>query len=397
MTGVAAQLTGRNCVLIELSPLASSIAYSLNTSTGQDTLIRDANKIVEEVEKQFGNLVQAEISGEKYPLAYCVWAAKLSCPYCGTNFNLWDVSVDEVEWDEIEEFTCPKCQAELTYTDCNKVREENGFTEFEPVRVSIVQGRKRVERRPNASDLKRIAQAQVMTPAYWYPDYSVADGDKLSEPKQAHGLTRVSQFFTKRNLLILSHLWAEVVKNDNIMLRAAFTASLRRLTRFNRYMAKHKLNRSRELVGPLAKTVHIPAIFFEANPLIYFKKKAREYSRLKLPDGTGIRISTQSATDMPNIPSNSIDYIFTDPPFGANIQYSELNFVTESWLRAFTNASREAIISGAQDKRENDYYSLIYDSFRELYRILKPGRWLTVEFHSSSSTIWNLIQSALAH
>ncbi|MBN1316580.1 MAG: site-specific DNA-methyltransferase, partial [Anaerolineales bacterium] len=133
-----------------------------------------------------------------------------------------------------------------------------------------------------------------------------------------------------------------------------------------------------------------------ANPLIYFSKKASEYSKLHLPSGEGVLISTQSATDMQNIPSNSIDYIFIDPPFGANIQYSELNSVFESWLRVFTNDRHEAIISTYKEKYESEYHLLMERSFNELYRVLKPGRWITVEFHSSAAAIWNLIQDALA-
>lgn len=30
------------------------------------------------------------------------------------------------------------------------------------------------------------------------------------------------------------------------------------------------------------------------------------------------------------LPENSIDYIFTDPPFGSNIIYSDLSIVWES-------------------------------------------------------------------
>jgi len=34
-------------------------------------------------------------------------------------------------------------------------------------------------------------------------------------------------------------------------------------------------------------------------------------------------------------------------------------------------------------------------AFSEMYRVLKPGRWLTVAFHNSDNRIWNAIQQAL--
>jgi hypothetical protein len=33
--------------------------------------------------------------------------------------------------------------------------------------------------------------------------------------------------------------------------------------------------------------------------------------------------------------------------------------------------------------------------FTECYRILKPGRWMTVEFHNSQNSVWNAIQESL--
>ena len=54
-------------------------------------------------------------------------------------------------------------------------------------------------------------------------------------------------------------------------------------------------------------------------------------------------INTGTAARLP-LPNDSIDYIFTDPPFGENIYYADLNFLVESWHRVFTDAKPEAII-----------------------------------------------------
>ena len=106
-------------------------------------------------------------------------------------------------------------------------------------------------------------------------------------------------------------------------------------------------------------------------------------------------IQCASAGDLCTIPDDSIDYIFTDPPFGYNINYSELNFLWESWLKCFTNTGSEAIISKAQNKQLVDYQTLMQKGFEEFFRILKPNRWMTVEFHNSQNSVWNAIQEAL--
>ena len=61
-------------------------------------------------------------------------------------------------------------------------------------------------------------------------------------------------------------------------------------------------------------------------------------------------ISTNSATKS-TLPNNSVDYIFIDPPFGANIMYSELNYIWESWLKVRTNNKEEAIENKTQKKK----------------------------------------------
>jgi len=39
---------------------------------------------------------------------------------------------------------------------------------------------------------------------------------------------------------------------------------------------------------------------------------------------------------------------------------------------------------------------LMVSSFKELYRVLKPNRWMTIEFHNSKNSVWNAIQEALS-
>ena len=106
-------------------------------------------------------------------------------------------------------------------------------------------------------------------------------------------------------------------------------------------------------------------------------------------------ISTRSATAT-SLPDSSVDYVFIDPPFGANRYYSELNFLWEAWLKVFTEQAPEAVESPHQGKSRSDYQRLMASGFRECYRVLKPGRWLTVEFSNTSAGVWNAIQTAIA-
>ena len=75
--------------------------------------------------------------------------------------------------------------------------------------------------------------------------------------------------------------------------------------------------------------------------------------------------------------------------------YSELNFLWESWLQVFTNSQPEAVISQSQHKELTDYQRLMESCFHEFHRVLKPGHWMTVEFHNSQNRVWNAIQEAI--
>jgi hypothetical protein len=90
-----------------------------------------------------------------------------------------------------------------------------------------------------------------------------------------------------------------------------------------------------------------------------------------------------------------IDYIFVDPPFGANLMYSELNFLWECWHQVFTNAESEAIENKTQGKTLDDYHQIMVSCFKRAYKLLKPGRWMTVEFSNTKAQVWNVLQNAL--
>ena len=75
--------------------------------------------------------------------------------------------------------------------------------------------------------------------------------------------------------------------------------------------------------------------------------------------------------------------------------YSGLNFLWEAWLRVFTNNKPEAVENKAQGKGPREYQELMEKCFAGYYRVLKPGRWITVVFHNSQNRIWNAIQEAI--
>src|SRR5690606_18771557 len=54
-----------------------------------------------------------------------------------------------------------------------------------------------------------------------------------------------------------------------------------------------------------------------------------------------------------------------------------------------------AIVNKFQNKALEDYTSLMTSAFSEMYRILKPNRWITIVFHNSKASVWNAIQESV--
>lgn len=123
-------------------------------------------------------------------------------------------------------------------------------------------------------------------------------------------------------------------------------------------------------------------------------RKLNDISKVEYPQNYQSIINTGTITNL-EIQEESIDYIFTDPPFGENLMYSELNFIWEAWLGIFTNNTSEAIMNKTQEKGIEEYNTLMFESFKTYYKILKPDKWMTVVFSNSKASIWNVIQEAI--
>ena len=77
--------------------------------------------------------------------------------------------------------------------------------------------------------------------------------------------------------------------------------------------------------------------------------------------------------------------------------YSELNFIWEAWLGVITNNGQEAIINKEQKKGLAEYQELMKGCLEKFQQYLKPGHWITIEFHNSQNSIWNAIHEAILH
>jgi hypothetical protein len=101
-----------------------------------------------------------------------------------------------------------------------------------------------------------------------------------------------------------------------------------------------------------------------------------------------------TATDLSFIPKESVDYIYTDPPYGKKIPYLDLSVMWNAWLDLEVTEKdyeQEAIEGGEHDKSKDEYNKLISDSIKEMYRVLKFDRWMSFVFAHKDPEFWHLI------
>jgi hypothetical protein len=243
-------------------------------------------------------------------------------------------------------------------------------------------------------ELQLINKIENLSIPYWFPTEKLPIGYNTEQPIRSHGITHVHHFYTKTNLWIMAIFWDKMKNRNDRVSRALMlchTAANPTLSKMRRFRADKKGG------GALPGTLYVSSLITPINSILSISRNI-EYVSKGLKNIYNIQskaiVSTNSASDL-NIPSDSIDYIFTDPPFGNNLMYSELNFLWEAWLKVFTNNKTEAIINKTQNKTLTEYYQLMLSAFKEYYRVLKPNRWITVVFHNSNISVWNAIQEGM--
>ncbi len=392
MTGIAAQTCNRNPILMDLSPAATFISENNNISIFDKKFVIELDTIIKKLFDEFSYLFTLP-NGDF--INYIIWSEVYKCPFCNDDIVFWDSFVNN-ETEKIKDSGfCTHCGANgIKKRDLVK-KTENEKVVLKPVAASILNGKQKSRRMLTKEEQEfLIEQEKNLVIPYKYPINKIPDGYNLSQPKKSNYFKVISDFYFKSSLLVLSKLWDDALKSSNPHYGMFFCTSI-----LGMRCTKRMPYRPKGLSAGAINNLSIPSLIQNYNPLLVAKRKFSKNfikaanSDIKISNSI---ISTQSATDLRNTPSNAIDYIFTDPPFGSNIMYSDMNFIWEAWLNVFTNTNDEAIVNKNLNKDINDYNLLLNETFKEYYRVLKPKRWITVEFNNSQSAIWNSIRESIS-
>ena len=408
MTGIAAKMCNRNAILNDISPSATLIAYNYCNSRNYQDFKNIIIEILKEVEEECGWMYKTQhnkigIDGKQIigTIDNTIWSDVFYCPECSNELVFWDIAVDLRNKKIIKKCKCSNCEIDLKKQELKKrfekifdtsLNKEVKILKQVPVLIKYSVGKKRFEKTPDENDFNILKEISTNNIPYWFPNNELPIGYNTEQPKRSHNITHVHQLYSKRNLWILSSLFEKINKRpEKNHLFFLFTSIIQRATMLNRFRFHG--------TGGLSGTLYIPSLRFERNPILLSKTKLKQIIsnyKNQIKNDSKLFITTQSTTNLKNLPSHSIDYIFVDPPFGQNLMYSELNFLWESWLKVFTNNISEAIINKVQKKDLMIYKDLMFKAFKEMYRILRSNRWITIEFHNSEASVWNAIQESIS-
>ena len=413
----------RRVVLNDLSPAAAFIAYNYNSPTDAEAFEAEALAALSAVERSVGwmfqtlhnpteqsieDAVEALKDGKDTPsvlnfpigkINYVVWSDVFICRECTGEIVFWDAAVEKGSGQVSEPFNCPHCGVATAKRSLDRAWETKRDTVLSttvkqakqvPVHISYKVGRAKFGKSPDRFDLALIKKIEDSQPNIWVPASRMPAGDEARRNDEA-GITHTHQFFTRRNLIglgIFRHNLEGVHRAVNLTSTALVASKL--------YRFRSQGGSFGAGGGPMSGTLYIPSLIKEIPVTKLLKEHIEKQARLKAsrPLGGGSIVTTGSAAKI-SLPPNSVDYIFVDPPFGANIQYSDLNYLWECWLGVVTEAESEAIESKVQGKSIDRYRVLMAQAFSEMYRVLKPGRWMTVEFSNTQASVWNAIQTAI--
>lgn len=397
------KLGARRAVLNDLSPAATFIAYNYNTPVDVREFEREAKRILKEVEAECGWMYETlHTDGKtKGKINYTVWSDVFVCPECTREVVFWEAAMDKSAGTVRDEFPCPHCKANLTKRKMERtwvtkhdsaIKTTVKQAKHVPVLINYTVGGKRAEKTLDTKDLSLIAKIESSDIPYWFPTDRMMEGGETRR-NDPIGITHVHHFYTRRNLWVLAALLhRSSSSNQQMLCRFLFQQWAIGLSVLNRYSPTHFSQNNRNLSGTLYVGSHIS----EVSPSYAFHEKLKRLTKsFGYSRPTPSCITQQDASTLVLLPNGCSDYVFIDPPFGSNLNYSELNFLWECWLRVWTNNVSEAIENDVQGKGLNEYRQLMTACFKEAYRVLKPGHWMTVEFSNTKASVWNSIQTAL--
>lgn len=397
----------RNACLFEIGTLGSFISKTLCSPPEPDVFSKAVDILCQQARERVGQIYAAkDPSGEIGTIRHVIWSDIVICPHCSRETTYWDATVRYDPLVMSDNFECKGCQKIVKVDDCERAFETvPDMFEGEVVRkkrvvarVYGITGKTKWQRSTIKDDIEIIEEIDTMPLPSSAPNADIVWGD-LHRSGYHKGIKKLHHFYTRRNFLVVATMWElaskfpEAVRDALRLVILSYNSS--HSTLMTRVVVK-KGQKDLVLTGAQSGVLYISGLPVEKNVIEGVARKAKVFKEaFTLVQGSRSRVEVRNeSSEQMDLPDDTIDYVFTDPPFGDYIPYAEINQINEIWLRNTTDRTKEIIVSEAQKKGVDKYKKMMGNVFSEMWRVLKPEGTATIVFHSAHSGIWRALTSA---
>ena len=404
---VAPKWGPRTAHLYEIGTLGSFISNTLCHPPEPTAFAEAVDELCRQAAESLGWLYQAkDPMGEQGSLRHAIWSDVLACPHCAEETSLWDATVKIEPLAMAESFRCKSCRKQVAVEACERVTEvaKDAFGRKRLAKKRVLArvhgstGRTKWQRPPNADDVALVEKvAKIKMPSF-APQADIEWGE-LRRAGYHTGIDQLHHFYTKRNFFVVATL---------MELASHFPTGVREALRLLvlSYNASHSTLMTRVvmkkgqsdfvLTGSQSGVLYISGLPVEKNILEGLRRKSKAFiDSFGMLHGSRSKVVVHNeSSEQMSLGSGSVDYVFTDPPFGGYIPYAEINQINELWLEKTTDRSREVIVSPSQSKGVAEYGSMMGAVFSEMARVLRPDGVATVVFHSAHTEVWRALSQA---
>lgn len=300
---------------------------------------------------------------------------------------------DEIMNLYVTEEACPKCAGPLFFKYINiGPKFESGYTGNVYCPRCKSKGQKRLLKEAEIVSMKNSNDLVI---SKWVPNINFPQRfykDRFSYK----GIQKVTDMYTRRNLFALSLLLDEIKKithegSRNILLLAFSNTVL------------HSSKLKGENVRPLGVNNYwIPDDYYEENVWFRFndrynnilRGKKQQLKREKEKKAAGVKLGKwilKKKSALESMGQRTIDYVFTDPPYGDAIQYSELSYMWNAWFNENYETEEEIVINPVQNKGTEEFQELLGKALQNIYAALKNEKYFTLCFQNKNSSVWEAV------
>jgi DNA modification methylase len=298
------------------------------------------------------------------------------------------------KFSELYNTKCPKCDRVTTFE--NSIWDQGKYLKIRGVCDNCGKFTKKTD----SYDIKVLSESIRVFEKLDKENKIFYPKDAILKFVKRNGKGFLNEFFSERALTILGSIILDInkIKNQTTkdLILLCFTSMLPNVSN----MIPGDLDSVNGRSGWVISKLWAPKIHTEKNVFSSFKHRFQKIKKGKeevvnIFDNKNAEILNIDSTNLKSVKSDSVSYVFTDPPYGDSIAYFGLSMFWNGWLENKVDYESEIIYDPYRNKKYEDYSARMHKVYSEVYRVLKDGRYLSFTFHNRNLNIWKAVMDSV--